>query len=168
MLILIIYQSNKSIKETKMPKIICKVKVDWSNGKLITNPDGSTYWTGARAVLPVQTEVTDIIGYEDVIIPSETPEGKPTTIKKPITKARIAAHGLDYEEAGIHKGGFDGWVNLPEVEKTKADYAEVYLWCPEETVKEMDAADNKDFEIMALLDNEAQALKEELLTVEKI
>ena len=118
-----------------MPKIICKVKVDWSNGKLITNPDGSTYWTGARAVLPAQTETT---------------------------------HSLDYEEAGVRKGGFDGWVNLPEVEKTKANYAKVYLWCPEETVKEMDAADDKDFEIMALLDDEAKALKEELLTVEKI
>ena len=108
-----------------MPKIICKCKVSWSNGKQL--PDGS--WTGARAVLPVQTETT---------------------------------HGLDYEEAGIHKGGFEGWVNLPEVEKTRADYAEVYLWCPEETVKEMDAADNKDFEIMALLDDEAKALEGDL------
>ena len=145
-----------------MPKIICKVKVDWSNGKLITNPDGSTYWTGARAKLPVYTEVTDIIGYEDEIIPPDTPEGEPTTIKVPITAVRITTHGLDYEEAGIRKGGFEGWVNLPEVEKTKADYAEVYLWCPEETVKELDAADDKDFEIMALLDDEAKALEEEL------
>ena len=71
-------------------------------------------------------------------------------------------HGLDYEEAGVQKGGFEGWVNLPEVEKNKLDYAEVYLWCPEETVKELDAADNKDYEIKALLDEEAKALEGDL------
>jgi len=145
-----------------MPKVICKVKVDWSNEKLITNPDGSTYWTGARAVLPVQTEVTEIIGYEDVVVSPITPKEKETTYLSPITEVRITAHGLDYEEAGVRKGGFEGWVNLPEVEKNKLDYAEVYLWCPEETVKELDTADNKDFEIISLIDKEAQAIKSEL------
>jgi len=152
-----------------MPKIICKVKVDWSNEKLITNPDGSTYWTGARAVLPVQTEVTDIIGYEDVVVSPITPKEKETTYLSPITKVRITAHGLDYEEAGIQKGGFEGWVDLPTVEKTKAVYAEVYLQCSEEAVKELDAADDKDYEIKALLDEEAQALETKLSTfMEKI
>jgi len=45
-----------------MAKIIIETKVDWSNGHLITNPDGSTYWTGARYIQPELPE-GDTVGF---------------------------------------------------------------------------------------------------------
>lgn len=75
-----------------------EVDVDWSSGKEITNPDGTTYWTGARAIIPsarcFDSDESDCLkGTKD----------------------------------GVNFGGFSGWLNLPEVEAGKLSTALVQI-----------------------------------------